>query len=89
MDLIYAGTKINEDQTSQPGNQFWQRYPSTTENVGSPIIGLPRNFCDERWLKTLSHYQRVQLRIQPEIDINFSSEERQYAFFCLANSPHI
>ena len=28
MDLIYARTKINEDGTSQLGNQFQQHYPS-------------------------------------------------------------
>lgn len=78
MDLIYAGTKINEDQTSQPGNQLRQRYPSVLENIGHPIIGLPRNFYDERWLMTLSPGQRAQLDIQPEIDINFSVEEREY-----------
>ncbi|KAH9014411.1 hypothetical protein EDB85DRAFT_1844539, partial [Lactarius pseudohatsudake] len=43
MDLIYAGTKINEDQTFGPGNQFRQRYPSTLVQVGRPIMGLPRN----------------------------------------------
>ena len=87
MDLIYSGTKINEDHTSQPGNQFRQRYPSTLENIGHPIKGLPRNFYDERWLSALSPNQREQLRLQPEIDINFSVEEREYVLFLLFQYP--
>lgn len=78
MDLIYAGTRINEDQTSGPGNQFRQRYQSMREHAGHPIIGLPRNFYDERWLKSLSPHEREQLRMQPDIDINFSAEERRF-----------
>ena len=83
MDLIYAGTKINEDKTLGPGNQFRQRYPSTLEQVGRPITSLPRNFYDERWLKTLSPRQREQLCVQPDIDIKFSVEERQCVPFLL------
>ncbi|KAI9456349.1 hypothetical protein BJY52DRAFT_1276330 [Lactarius psammicola] len=79
MDLIYAGTKINEDQTLGPGNQFRQRYPSALEQVGYPIIGLPRNFYNERWLRSLSPKQRDELCVEPETDISFSVEERQYA----------
>lgn len=87
MDLVYAGTKINEDQTLGPGNQFRQRYPSALEQVGNPIVGLPRNFYDERWLRALSPYRREQLDVQPEIDINFSVEERRYVPFLLRKYP--
>ncbi|KAF8267493.1 hypothetical protein EI94DRAFT_1454778, partial [Lactarius quietus] len=44
MDLLYAGTKIHEDNTRGPGNQFRQHFPSTKEQLGNPIKGLPRNF---------------------------------------------
>lgn len=78
MDLIYAGTKINEDNTRGPGNQFRQRYPSTKEELGRAIIGLPRNFYDARWLRTLTPRQLGALSVQPEICIEFSVEERRY-----------
>ena len=84
MDLIYTGTKINEDRTMGPGNQFRQRYPSALENIGCPIKGLPRNFYDERWLRALSPRRREELRIQPDIDINFSVEERTYVSLLLS-----
>ena len=83
LDLFYAGTKFNEDHTPQPGNQFRQRYPSELENIGNPIVGLPRNFYNERWLRSLSPQKRAQLFIQPEIDINFSVEERRQVLFAL------
>ena len=75
MDLIYTGTKINEDNTWGPGNQFRQRYPSTKEELGRAIIGLPRNFYDARWLRTLTPRQLGALSVQPEICIEFSVEE--------------
>lgn len=81
MDFIYAGTKINEDRTSRPGNQFRQRYSSTLERVGCPIIGLPRNFYNEMWLSTLNPKERDELRMQPEVDLSFSVEERRYVAF--------
>jgi hypothetical protein len=87
MDLFYAGTKINEDQTLGPGNQFQQCYPSTLEEIGHPIQGLPRNFYHEGWLKSLSPYRREELCIQPDINITFSIEERQYVPFLFCQYP--
>src|ERR1700744_1552912 len=81
MDLIYSGTKINEDNTRGPGNQFRQRYPSSNQQVGRPIKGLPRNFYDARWLRTLTPRQIEELCVQPEISIGFSVEERRYFLF--------
>ena len=78
MDLIYIGTKFYEDGTSMPGNQFRERYPSDKVETGRPITGLPRNFYDARWLRTLSPHQLEVLDIQPEVDINFTVNERRY-----------
>jgi hypothetical protein len=78
MDLIYIGTKFYEDGTSVPGNQPRERYPSDKVEIGRPITGLPRNFYDARWLRTLSPHQLEELDIQPEVDINFTVNERKY-----------
>jgi hypothetical protein len=89
MDLIYGGTKINEDGTATRGNEFRKRYPSDEMQIGRPIMGLPRNFYDARWLQELSPEQLVVLDVQPEIDINFTIDERKYVPFCAANPPEI
>lgn len=93
MDLVYTGTKFHEDHTSMPGNQFRQRYPSIGSDevpsqvrIGRPIIGLPRNFYDAQWLQTLSPQQIEELGIQPEVDINFSVDERRYVLTALLRS---
>ena len=88
LDLFYAGSRINEDGTSQPGNQFRQCYSSELENIGNPIVGLPRNFYNEQWLRTLSPQRREKLLMQPEIDIKFSVEERRQVVFCAADTLH-
>lgn len=78
MDLVYVGTKFYEDNTAVPGNQFRLRYPSNTTQIGRPITGLPRNFYATAWLQTLSPEQLAVLDVQPEIDINFTLNERKY-----------
>jgi hypothetical protein len=80
MDLIYAGTKINKDNTRGPGNQFRQRYPSSLKQFGTPIKGLPRNFYDARWLGRQNPMELEDLRVQPEVNIEFSTKERWYLF---------
>jgi hypothetical protein len=89
MDLIYGGTKINEDSTATQGNKFRKCYPSDEMQIGQPIVGLPRNFYNARWLQELSSEQLVVLDIQPKIDINFTINERKYIPFCAANPPEI
>ena len=81
MDLIYSGTKINKDGTATPGNEFRKCFPSDEVQSAKPIIGLPHNFYDVKWLRTLSPNQLVVLNIQPEIDINFTIDERKYVLF--------
>ena len=87
IDLIYVGTKINEDNTRGPGNQFRQRYPSSKSQKGHPIMGLPRNFYDARWLATLPPRKLEALRVQPEISIEFSKAERRYFLFSANSCP--
>jgi hypothetical protein len=88
MDLIYAGTKINEDNTRGPGNQSRPRYPSSKKQLGRPIKGLPRNFYDPRWLATLTPRKLEELRVQPEISIEFSKAEQRYFSFLRQLTSH-
>jgi len=81
MDLIYSGTKINEDGTAAPGNEFRKCYPSDKTQIGQPIMGLPRNFYDAKWLQALSPSQLAVLNVQPKIDINFTIDEQKYVLF--------
>lgn len=84
MDLVYVGTKFHEDNTAVPGNQFRLRYPSDKTQIGRPITGLPHNFYTPAWLQTLSPEQLAVLDVQPEIDINFTLNERKYVPFTLS-----
>jgi len=85
MDLLYSGTKIYSDGTATPGNEFRKRYPSNKTQIGNPIVGLPRNFYDAKWLQTLSPDELAVLNIQPEIDINFTIDERKCVPFTTAD----
>ena len=87
MDLIFSGTKINEDGTATPGNEFRRRYPSDEMQIGKPITGLPRNFYDAKWLQTLSLNELAKLNVQPEMNINFTIDERKYVPFTAADLP--
>ena len=87
MDLIFSGTKINEDGTAMPGNEFRRHYPSHRMQIGQPITGLPCNFYDAKWLQTLSPNELVQPNVQPEIDINFTIDEQKYVPFTAADPP--
>jgi hypothetical protein len=87
MDLIYVGTKFYEDRTAMPGSQFRERYPSDKVEIGRAIRGLPRNFYDVQWLQRLSPFEQQALEIQPEIDINFTENERGYVPFPVVLVP--
>ena len=87
MDLLYSGTKIYSDGTATPGNEFRKHYPSNKMQIGNPIVGLPCNFYDAKWLQTLSPDELVVLNIQPEIDINFTIDERKCVPFTTADPP--
>jgi hypothetical protein len=77
MDLVHIGTRFYDDGTPMPGNQARERYPGTKTQIGRPITGLPRNFYDAEWLKTLDLDEIAGLGVQPEIDINFTVNERR------------
>ena len=77
MDLVHIGTRFYDDGTPMPGNQARDRYPSGKLQIGQPIIGLPQNFYNAEWLKTLGPDEIAELGVQPEIDINFTANERR------------
>ncbi len=77
MDLVHVGTRFHDDGTPMPGNQARERYPFNKIQTGRPITGLPRNFYDAEWLKTLNPGQVTDLGLQPEIDISFTVDERR------------
>ena len=81
MDLLYIGTKFYEDGTSMPGNQFRDRFPSDSVQIGRAITGLPCNFYDAQWLQRLRPHQRTALNVQCEVDLSFNVDERRYVPF--------
>lgn len=76
IDKVYVAFRFQENNRATPGN--WIRKRHTTNRVDEKarvVSGLPENFYDRDWLKTLTRKQRRRLRTEPPLD--------------LAHTPHV
>ena len=68
-DLIFIQTKFNAIGRAARGNWPRKREP-TSQHVtrqGRPVVGLPANFYNDLWLKTLNEEDLADLQIKPAI----------------------
>lgn len=75
LDHVYMSFKFNAAGKSAPGN--WVRTRNVSRRISSktdPVAGLPRNFYDKKWLKSLNPFQRERLDIK-DFDFDFTLSE--------------
>ena len=68
IDKVYVAYRFQSNHRATPGN--WIRKRCNTDRVDKKaraVKGLPRNFYDRDWLKTLSDKQRKGLKMAPPI----------------------
>lgn len=79
IDKVYVHHRFSEDGRASRGNWVRQRVDSGRFDGGCrPVSGLPKNFYDIAWLRTLSEKARVGLRIQPEVSLEHSSAVKRW-----------
>ena len=75
MDLIYVSSRFAADGRATKGNWVRDRVRSSrVDRDSKPIPGLPHNFYDQTWLRTLTPKDRKTLRVREAIDLSHSEE---------------
>lgn len=67
MDRVYVATRFTADGRATRGKWMRNRIPSNkVDTAATPVKGLPVNFYDEQWLKSLHPKKRKSLKILEE-----------------------
>ena len=75
MDLIYVSSRFAADGRATKGKWVRNRVRSTmVDRESKPIPGLPHNFYDQNWLRSLSPKERRTLKAHEAIDLSHSEE---------------
>ena len=51
---------------------------------GKPVAGLPSNFYNKEWIRTLSPLELQELKRLPKVDLTFSKDIMRYGFVSLS-----
>ena len=75
MDLVYVSHRFAADGRATKGNWVRDRVRSTrVDRDSKPIPGLPHNFYDLGWLRSLTPKERKALAVREAIDLSHSDE---------------
>ena len=75
MDLVYVSSRFAADGRPTKGRWVRNRVRSPmVDRESKPIPGLPYNFYDQTWLKSLSPKEKRTLRVHEAVDLNHSEE---------------
>ena len=75
MDHVYLARRFNPDGRVTRGRWTRNRKPSNKVDLAAtPIKGLPINFYDEEWLKSLNPKERRSLKMQDPLDLTHTEE---------------
>lgn len=80
VDKVYVAFRFQENSRATPGN--WIRKRLTTSRVDEKtkvVPGLPENFYDRGWLKTLTRKQRQKLQMEAPLDLTHTPHVMRYA----------
>lgn len=78
IDKVYVHYRFSQDGRASRGNWVRQRVDSGRSDSGcQPVPGLPGNFYDTTWVRTLSGKARAELGMQPDISLKHSSAIRR------------
>lgn len=75
MDHVYLARRFTPDGRVTRGRWVRNRKPSSKVNLAAtPINGLPINFYDEEWLKSLPPKKKRSLKMKEPIDLTHTKE---------------
>lgn len=75
MDFVHISSRFAADGRATKGNWIRDRVRSMRVDQNSkPIPGLPYNFYDQIWLRSLTPKERKALRVREAIDLSHSEE---------------
>lgn len=70
IDKVYVAYRFQENHRATPGNWIRKRHDTNRVDENTRAIpGLPRNFYDEDWLKTLDRKQEKRLKMAPPVNL--------------------
>jgi hypothetical protein len=73
LDDLHLSTRFSSNGRAKRGKFPHPRIRSGRPPIpGGGIPGLPVNFYDPRWLRTLTNFERKELKIKPSIDLELS-----------------
>lgn len=79
IDKVYVAFRFQQNNRATPGN--WIRKRHTTNRVdekATVVSGLPGNFYDGDWLKTLTRKQRRKLQMEPPLNLTHTPHIMRY-----------
>jgi hypothetical protein len=79
VEVLAEAKKQNEFNQRTRGKGPRTRIP-TTDNVcrpGKPVRGLPKNWYNQTWLKSLTDPEKEQLRMKPEVPLAYTADVRK------------
>ena len=75
IDNVYLARRFMTDGRTTPGNWIRNRVRSgKVDQTAAPIKGLPVNFYDKEWLKSLPPRKRRGLRVSEAVDLSHTEE---------------
>jgi hypothetical protein len=79
VEVLAEAEKRNEFNQRSRGHVPRTRIPTTTDvcRSGRPVRGLPKNWYNQMWLKTLSDLEARHLRMKPEVPLVHTAEVRE------------
>ena len=84
IDNVYLARRFTNDGRTTPGNWIRNRTRSgRVDNVAAPIKGLPINFYDKEWLKSLPPKKKRGLRVSEAVDLSHTEEMMRSVFTLL------
>jgi hypothetical protein len=79
IEVLAEIDKRNEINQRSRGNAPRARIPTSVGvcRSGRPVRGLPKNWYNQMWLKTLSDLEARHLRMKPEVPLVHTAEVRE------------
>jgi hypothetical protein len=75
LDLVHISSRFSTTGRAKRGAFPHRRIPSSrVEHDSTPVPGLPRNFYDPIWLKSLSKLERRALQVKDEVDLTLTKD---------------
>lgn len=70
IDKVYVAYRFQQNHRATPGNWIRKRYNTNrVDEKARAIQGLPENFYDNNWLRTLKRKEKKKLKMKPPFNL--------------------